>query len=331
MAVFLFLQVVSVYIGVRVTRSITSAVHELYEGTVRIREGDLEHRIRVDGEDQLAELSRSFNTMSENLARLLVAEKERQRLQAELEIAREVQAQLHPKPVEGIGSLRIASVCNAARMVSGDYYDYQSLDGSRFVMAIGDVAGKGISAALLMATLQSAMRSQLRQCMEAAAASDGAGHTVSTARLVSNLNQQLYASTSPEKYATFFFSVYDEATSTLAYTNAGHLSPVLIRGGQAIALDSNGMVVGAFPFSKYGESSIRLEPGDLLACFTDGITEPENAYGEMFGEPRLIELLKEHAHMDGEEIAAHVVAEVTRWTSTSELQDDMTILLAKKV
>ncbi|HEY3444172.1 MAG TPA: SpoIIE family protein phosphatase [Paludibaculum sp.] len=322
---FFSVEIASAWVGLSLSRTITSAVHDLYEATVRIRQGDLTHRIQVNGNDQLAELGTSFNIMSGNLERLLAGEKERQRMQAELEIAREVQAQLHPKLLPALGGLRVTSICNAARMVSGDYYDYQALGEQRLALCLGDVAGKGISAALLMATLQSAMRSQLRQCMETS------GHELSTARLVSNLNQQLYASTAPEKYATFFFSLYDDQTATLAYTNAGHLSPFLVRGGQAIPLESTGMVVGAFPFAKYGECSIQLESGDLLVCYTDGITEPENPYGEDYGEQRLIELLIQNADKDAAEIADLVVADVTRWTGASELQDDMTLLLARKL
>lgn len=334
--VFFLVEVSSIWIGVSLSRTITSAVNDLYEATVRIRSGDLSHRILVTGNDQLAELGTSFNIMAGNLERLLQAEKERQRLQAELEIAREVQAQLLPKPIREFGSLRIASVCNAARMVSGDYFDYQPLDGTHLAVALGDVAGKGISAALLMATLQSAMRSQLRQCVEATAAAMaglGAGYgpqQVSTARLVSNLNQQLYASTAPEKYATFFFSIYDEATGELLYTNAGHLPPLLVRNGEVRTLDTNGTVVGCFAAARYGESRLKLEPGDLLVLYTDGVTEPENVYGEMFGEPRLHALLREHAALDVEELSQLIADEVMRWTGSAELQDDLTLLLFRK-
>jgi phosphoserine phosphatase RsbU/P len=322
---FFSVEIVSAWVGISLSRTITSAVHDLYEATVRIRQGDLTHRIQVNGNDQLAELGTSFNIMSGNLERLLAGEKERQRMQAELEIAREVQAQLHPKLLPELGGLRVTSICNAARMVSGDYFDYQAIGETRLAVCLGDVAGKGISAALLMATLQSAMRSQLRQCMETK------DHELSTARLVSNLNQQLFASTAPEKYATFFFSLYDDESGTLTYTNAGHLSPFLVRSGKAIPLESNGMVVGAFPFAKYGERTIQLESGDLLVCYTDGITEPENPYGEDYGEDRLVELLIQNADKDAAEIAALVVADVTRWTGDSELQDDMTLLLARKL
>lgn len=336
---FVIVQVVSAFIGIGLSRSITRAVNNLYEGTQRIQQGDLNHRIEVTGKDQLAELGRSFNSMTENLERLLNSEKERQRLQAELEIAREVQSQLHPRQVPHVGSLRITSACNAARMVSGDYFDYQTLGEARLAIAIGDVAGKGISAALLMATLQSAMRAQLRHCLElaavhAAAGRHGDGHPgspVSTSSLVSNLNQQLYASTSPEKYATFFFSVYEEESGLLTYTNAGHLAPILVRDGSATLLDTNGMVVGAFPFARYGESQVRLEPGDLLIGYTDGITEPENEYGEMFGEDRLKDLVVKNASLDGEELVTLIADAVRKWTGSPELQDDMTLLIARKV
>lgn len=334
--VFFIVEISSIWIGVSLSRTITSAVNDLYEATVRIRGGDLSHRILVTGNDQLAELGTSFNIMAGNLERLLQAEKERQRLQAELEIAREVQSQLLPKPITSFGSLRLSCVCNAARMVSGDYFDYQPVSEGRLALALGDVAGKGISAALLMATLQSAMRSQLRQCVEeaeAASAGRGSGYdppAISTARLVSNLNQQLYESTAPEKYATFFFSAYDEAASELVYTNAGHLPPLLVRDGAVKPLDTNGMVVGCIAGARYGESRLRLEPGDLLVCYTDGVTEPENAYGEMFGEPRLCSLLAENAAMDVEELGRLIFEQVARWTESTELQDDFTLLLVRK-
>ncbi len=331
--IFVIVEILAAFVGVSLTRSIASSVLSLYEGTERVKEGDFSHRIAVRGHDQLAELSRSFNAMTTNLERLLKSEKERQRLQAELEIAREVQAQLHPKEIPALGSLRLASVCNAARMVSGDYFDYQRVDERHLALAIGDVAGKGISAALLMATLQSAMRSQIRYQTEMSRAlgRDNGQAEISTSDLVANLNQQLYASTSPEKYATFFFSVYDDASGDLTYTNAGHLSPYLIRKGEAIPLDSNGTVVGAFPHVRYDQSSIKMQSGDLLVCYTDGITEPENEYGEMFGEERLVEVLRMNSQREASEVAAAVVDAVQKWTSSSELQDDMTLVIARKL
>ena len=140
----------------------------------------------MTGKDQLAELSRSFNQMTENLERLLVVAKEKERLQSEIEIAREVQGQLYPRTVPKTKSLRLSAICQPARMVSGDYYDYECIRDTQVALAIGDVAGKGISAALLMATLQSSLRTQLQSWLEVAAAA-GAGTItppVSTSHLV---------------------------------------------------------------------------------------------------------------------------------------------------
>jgi sigma-B regulation protein RsbU (phosphoserine phosphatase) len=328
---FFVVELISLYIGVSITRTITGAFNSLYEGTERIRQGDFSHRIEVRGGDQMATVSDSFNRMTENLERLLVVAKEKERIQAELEIAREVQRQLYPKSVPSLSRLEIRAQCTPARMVSGDYYDYQSLRESSAALAIGDVAGKGISAALLMATLQAALRTHVRACLEQAAAGNGGeSHGLSTSRLVKQLNEQLFADTAPEKYATFYFGVYEDDAGTLTYTNAGHLPPLLIRRGSVTMLEVNGMVVGAFPFARYGESRIQLESGDLLVCYTDGVTEPENEYGELFGEQRLINVILRNAHRETDRILAAVVEAVQDWTRSPELQDDMTLLIARR-
>lgn len=329
---FLTAEIIALLVGVSITKTITGAVHQLYEGTLRVTKGDFTHRIPFHASDQLGELASSFNHMTENMQRLLVAEKERERLQAELEIAREVQRELFPKHLPHMECIRVTASCNPARLVSGDYYDYQQLHQNRLAIAIGDVAGKGISAALLMATLQSSFRAQLRGSLTMAA-SPGEIHAqiaVSTSNMVTQLNQQLHADTSPEKYATFYLGVFDEPTSTLTYTNAGHLPPILVRDSEATRLDVNGMVVGAFAFARYNESKIRLREGDLLVFFTDGITEPENEYGEMFSEDRLADLVLKNAHLDDSEIVTCILGAVRQWTGTDELQDDMTLLLVRR-
>jgi phosphoserine phosphatase RsbU/P len=332
-AVFVIVELVSVVIGVRLTRTITRAVHNLYQGTQRIRAGDFSHRIEAHGNDQLAELSGSFNRMTEDLERLVEVAKEKERLQSEIEIAREVQNQLFPRCLPASNTLELAAMCVPARLVSGDYYDYMNLEAPQLAFAIGDVAGKGISAALLMATVQSTMRAQLRAGRDFAPAAGNGGHRLplSAASLVSRLNQQLFAFTSPEKFATFYFALYDDVTGMLTYTNAGHLPPILVRNGDATRLDVTGTVIGAFSFSEYGESSLRLEPGDLLVGFTDGVTEPENEFGEMFGEDRLSELIVKHAARETGEIITAVMESVRQWTGSPELQDDMTLLLARRI
>jgi phosphoserine phosphatase RsbU/P len=318
---FGLVELIALVIGIRMTQTITGAVHSLYVGTGKVTSGDFSHRIQVRGRDQLATLSASFNSMTENLERLFVVEKEKERLQSELEIAKEVQNQLFPKDAPELKTMCLMGLCKPARMVSGDYYDYFCLDHDRVVIALGDVAGKGISAALLMAAIQSIMRAQLTQM-------DGV-HCLDTALAVSMLNKQIYASTSAAKYATFWFGVYDERTRELTYTNAGHLPPILIRDGRAELLEVTGTVVGMFPVVKYEQRKLTLQCGDMLVAYTDGIPEPENAYGEEFGEPRLTELLLRYQQLPVEEIIGKVMDSVVLWTSAPELPDDMTLLVAK--
>ncbi|HEY7392197.1 MAG TPA: SpoIIE family protein phosphatase [Bryobacteraceae bacterium] len=322
---FLLVELASLFFGVRLSRTITGAVHELYAGTQHVKEGDFSYRIPVRGNDQLAELGASFNTMTDNLGRLIAVAKENERLQSELAIAREVQAQLFPKAAPSLRGLKLAGVCQPARSVSGDYYDFLSISERAVAFAIGDVAGKGISAALLMAAIQSNMRTQL-------AATDGnRPNYFSAASLVGALNRQLYANTAPEKYATFYFALYDDVEHVVTYTNAGHLPPMLVRKQCVDQLEPTGTVVGAFPSARYEEQKIALEPGDILVAYTDGMVEPENVYGEMFGEERLRDLVLRHAGEDSDEMIARAMEAVVQWTGSTELQDDMTMLVARRV
>ncbi len=321
---FLLVEGVALVIGVSLSRSITSAVHNLYEGTERVMEGDFSHRIRLKGRDQLAALGDSFNRMTENVERLLRVAKEKERYEAELSIAREIQAQLYPRQVPASERLAVTALYKPARSVSGDYYDYRRIGPDKIAIAMGDVAGKGISAALLMATIQSAYRAEMQY-----AASNG--QLPETAEVVVHLNQHLHANTPPEKFATFFLGIFDESASVLTYTNAGHLQPILVRDGVAQRLEVDGMVIGAFPFARYGTSRIELLPGDLLMLFTDGISEPENEYGEMFGEDRLAEFCVRNVSRPDSELLAMIAEAVEKWTSSDELQDDMTLLMARRI
>jgi len=320
-SLFLIFEITALIIGVTLTRTITNTVHDIYEGTNRVMEGDFSHRIPLSGKDQLAQLGESFNRMTENLEQLLKVAKENERLNAELEIAREVQQQLYPKSVPASKLLALTAHYQPARMVSGDYFDFHRLTPESICFSMGDVAGKGISAALLMATVQSSFRSHI-QTLSGAMCVSG---------VVTELNKLLYSNTAPEKFSTFFLGIFDEPTSTLRYTNAGHLPPILIRKGEASLLSVDGMVVGAFPFATYGESFIVLEPEDLLLLYTDGISEPQNEYGEMFGEDRLIEVVARNAHLSDTGIINAVMDAVNQWTGSPELQDDMTMLIARRV
>ncbi len=317
----LIVLVLSGVIGVSLTRTITGAVHDLYEGTTRIARGDFAYRIPVKGNDQLAALGTSFNNMTTRLESLVAVAKEKERLQSEVEIASDVQSQLFPRSAPAMRTIELFGKCHPARMVSGDYYDYLCLPNGNLAVAIGDVAGKGISAALLMASIQSIMRTQL--------AAGGHNGVFSTSTLVAMLNRQLYASTAPEKYATFFFGMYDENSRILTYTNAGHLPPLLLHNGSATLLEVTGTVVGAFPSVRYGEESIRIDSGDILIAYTDGITEPENDYGEEFGTDRLAATALQHRSAGPCEIVDKLMDAVILWSTAPELPDDMTVVMAR--
>ena len=308
--------------SIKLSRTLTRSVHDLHAGTKKVETGDFSHRIPVRAKDQLSELASSFNAMTERVEQLIVEVKEKEKLEAELEVARLVQAQLFPKEVPVLASLELAGVCNPARVVSGDYYDFIPIASRGAAVIVGDISGKGISAALLMASVQASMHAQLAMDTDT---------EVSTATLVTRLNRQLYASTPAEKYATFYCAVYDDRNSRLSYTNAGHLAPILIRNGEALRLESNGTVVGIFPEYPFEQATIDLQSGDLLAVFTDGITESEDARDEQFGDERLIELLKNNSGKPLDDIIQLVMVTVGKWAHDPSARDDITVLLARKL
>jgi len=324
-------ELISLVIGISLTRTITSAVHGLYEGTERIGKGDFSWRIPVKGNDQLAELGKSFNQMTTQIENLVVIAKEKERLQSEVLIAGEVQKQLFPRSAPTMRTIEMVGTCKAARMVSGDYYDYVALPDGNLALAVGDVAGKGISAALLMASIQSIMRTQLAAGLSRAATAGGQPSVLhySTSKIVAQLNRQLYASTAPEKYATFFFGLYDDQSRVLTYTNAGHLQPLLLHKGVPTQLEVTGTVVGAFPMIEYEEQTVAMHAGDLLIAYTDGVTEPENAYGQEFGVERLTETALKYQSCEPTEVVARIMEAVTQWSSAPEQPDDMTLVIAR--
>src|SRR5437588_2150153 len=278
-AVFLLLiEAVALVTGIVLTRAITSAVDELYRATQFVQSGDLTHRVKIERRDQLGILGESFNQMTGSVSSLIEEQRQRQRLENEISIAREVQNQLFPQRVPSVPGVEIEAICKAARTVSGDYYDFIQLSPTRIAIAIADISGKGISAALLMASLQAALRSQLLA---------PGSESMSTAELVSRLNRHLVRNTADDRFATFFVAVYDSSTRLLRYTNAGHLPSFCICGDSAFYLDKGGMVLGVFEDYTYEEGSEAVPPDAILVGYSDGLVEPENVYGEEFGIQRL--------------------------------------------
>ena len=322
---FVVVEIISLIIGITISRRITRSVHDMYRGTLALQKGDLQHRIPVRRKDQLGLLAHSFNQMSASITRLLEEVSEKKRLEQELEIAREVQATLFPKQLPHPRGMTIFGGCEPARVVSGDYYDFIVEDEAHLDIVVGDISGKGISAALMMANLQAAMRNQLL-----AIKSDNPADTEkSLVGIMAELNQQIYGSSPSEKYATLFLSRYDAGARRLWYCNAGHLAPILLTDQGVQVLEPTGTVIGLLPGAGYQAKSIDLAPGALLAIFTDGITEAVNGADEEFGTERLVEALQQSRSRAPEEVYRFVIGRVREWQGTLPQHDDMTLIVAK--
>jgi phosphoserine phosphatase RsbU/P len=347
--VFALIEALALWMALRVSGAITNSVHELYGATQRVDRGDFVHRIAtpsIGQEDQLGELALSFNRMTGSLERLLVEQKEKERLQSELSIAQEVQANLFPHRARDLPTLELHGICRPARTVSGDYYDFlvfhhkdsNGKQGSESGVGIvlADISGKGISAALLMATLHSAVRayrftSEDLVDSESSLTPDSGKLFESPGRILSLLNRHLYRSTQSEKYATLFLAHYDAATAQLTYSNAGHLPPLVLgRDGKIRRLDCGGTVVGLMDGMHYDEGHIQMQPGDILVAYTDGVTEPENDFGD-FGEARLMEVVARYRDQPLHVISAQVMLALDTWIGDAEQPDDITLVLARQI
>jgi sigma-B regulation protein RsbU (phosphoserine phosphatase) len=317
-AVFLVLEVAALITGTVLTRTITRSVGDLYGATLHVARGDFTHRVRVTTRDQLGALGESFNNMTDSIAGLIDEQRQRQRLEHEIAIASEVQQELFPKVLPVLPGLGLAAICRPARVVSGDYYDFIRVDPTSVGIAVADISGKGIFAALLMASLQAALRSR--------ATLDGNGET---SKLVSQLNDYLFKNTSDDRYATFFYATYDSETRTLTYTNAGHLAPFLVSDGRVQHLEQGGTVIGLFECAAFTQVTLPISPGTLLVAFSDGATEAVNAYGEEFGVKRLEEEVLLHRDQDAGHLLQSVLNAVLRWAGTSEQSDDVTVVVAR--
>jgi serine phosphatase RsbU (regulator of sigma subunit) len=260
------------------------------------------------------ELSRELEAQR----RALVERQEAERRAAqELEIAKQVQARLFPQELPPLRTLEYGGLCIQARQVGGDYFDFLSLGRDRLGLVIGDIAGKGIAGALLMANLQANLRSQCAIAMDR------------PERFLRSVNQLFCRNTADSAYATLFFAEYDDQTGRLRYANCGHLCALLLRrDGTLERLDSTCTVLGLFEEWDCCIEERRLLPGDTLALYTDGVTEAFNGTGEEFGERRLIDALRLHGRQPSQAMAASIVDEVQQF-SPGEQYDDITLIVAK--
>lgn len=249
---------------------------------------------------------------------------QREKLNREVEIAREVQERLFPQCFPEISGLDFCGACRPALGVGGDYYDFLQLPNGHLGIAIGDVSGKGISAALLMASLQASLRGQAMQS------------TNDLASLMCNVNKLVYDASAENRYATFFYAQYEPESRTLAYVNAGHNPPMIFRksdedGLKVIRLETGGPVVGLLPMFPYSQDSITLESGDLLVGFTDGISEAMNPQEEEWGEERMMETIKSFYGTTSNDMLYHLVEHADKFATGAKQHDDMTLVVVRVI
>lgn len=325
---FLVIEASALVMGLTLARSITGSVHELFQGTERVRAGDFSHRIRVATADQLGQLADSFNQMTGSIETLLREAEEKKRLEEELRIARQIQMSLLPRGKVAVPGLSLTALCVPAREVGGDYYDLLPLDDNRLGVLVADVSGKGTSAALYMAELKGLILSLSRTCR-------------SPRELLLTANEIIADNLDSRSFITMTYAVIDVAARTMTYARAGH-TPIIHRRASASGavpvistLAPDGLVLGlriddgTMFRNLLTEATLPLELDDVLVFFTDGISEAMNPDSDLFGEARLASLVAEHGHLPVEELRERILREIDEFVAGAPQNDDMTMILLK--
>ena len=326
-ALFFVIEIAALAMGLGLARTITGAVHDLFEGTERIRQGNFSHRIPIRRPDQLGELAGSFNSMTASVEDLLRQKAEKERLEQELKIARDIQMSLLPQGPVRIPGLALTGYCEPAREVGGDYYDFFEIDDRRLGVLIADVSGKGTSAALYMAELKGLMLSLSQR------------HRSPRALLI-DANRILVRQLDRRSFITMTYAVIDLEARTLTHARAGHCPllhlPCGSNGtGQVRTLTPDGLVLGlqidnGERFNQLLEEvTTPLAAGDLFVLYTDGVTDATNDTGEWFGEQRLAALIQAHGALPFEALRERMRHEVDAFAGAQAQHDDMTWVLIR--
>ncbi len=322
--IFLVMYAVALLVGLVLARSITKGIHELSEGTERLRQGDFSHPIRVYSRDQLGDLAESFNVMADSVQDLLREQADKERLEEELRIARKIQMSLLPQGTVTLPGLRVAALCLPAAEVGGDYYDLLPLSDTRMGVLVADVSGKGTSAALYMAELKGLVLS-LSRIYE------------SPARLLGEANRILAANMDPRSFITMTYAVVDTARRTMTYARAGHNPLIHLSKGVTTVLTPAGLGLGMDRGERFEEileeAEVRLESGDVFLFFTDGLSEAMNAREELFGERRLRDVLEHVIDTESDEVELkdRILDEIRQFVGDAAQHDDMTMVILKVV
>ncbi len=309
--------------GLRVATGITSAVKSLHLGTKRIAEGDLDTKTLIPNEDELGDLAAAFNEMSSAVKKGREEAVARENLERELRVAREIQERLLPHSMPYIPGFEISGKSLPSQQVSGDYFDFLEMESGLVGIAIADVSGKGIPAALLMANLQASLHGQAIETGEAS-------------KVVGKINDLLARSTDAYMFATFFYGILDRVQSTFTYANAGHNPPFLFHpDGSYERLNPGGPLIGFMARQDYEQRTLSILPGDVLVLFTDGITEavrPGAPTQELkyFGEERLVDVVRDVLSGNIGEIQAAILGAVSSHMSGATPSDDITLVVIKR-
>jgi serine phosphatase RsbU (regulator of sigma subunit) len=322
--IFLIMYAVALLLGLFLARSITRGIHELSQGTERLRQGDFSHPIRVFSADQLGDLAESFNVMADSVRNLLREQADKERLEEELRIARKIQMSLLPQGTVTLPGLRIAALCLPAAEVGGDYYDLLPLSPTRMGVLVADVSGKGTSAALYMAELKGLVLS-LSRIYD------------SPARLLGEANRILAANMDPRSFITMTYAVVDTERRTMTYARAGHNPLIHLSGGVTRVLTPAGLGLGMDRGDRFEEileeAVVPLEAGDVFLFFTDGLSEAMNGSSELFGERRLRDVLERVIATESDEVELkdRILDEIRRFVGDAAQHDDMTMVILKVV
>ena len=315
---FVLVQTVMLVLVARTGRTIAQSVGDLRVGTEHLRRGDLHYRIPIHGVDELATLGEAFNGMAEGLEEAQRIALENERLESELELARQIQLQLLPAEPPVLRGFQVAGFSSPARQVGGDYFDFLRLAGDQLFFVLADVSGKGAAAAILMSGVRAALHSMPLERDELPA-------------IASRLNEFVHRSTRISEFVTLFMGILDRATGEVRYVNAGQDPPYLIHAdGSFERLIGGGLVLGAFPHAGYEQASLSLEPGDLFVLYTDGLTEAFDAAGGMFGTERLEGVLPRLTDCTSQEAIGRILDALRRFTGETEAADDITLVAIRK-
>jgi serine phosphatase RsbU (regulator of sigma subunit) len=294
---------------------LTRNLSRLSEGVHRIAQGDYRARVDVSSRDEIGRLAIAFNQMAADVERHRHAAVEQERLRRELELGRQIQHDMLPQVPLRLGLTEIRGVSVPATEVGGDFFNYFVTPSGTIALIVGDVSGKGVGAALLMANIQASLRTRFALGQDLAS-------------LARELDTDIGASTPAAVYATLFVGLLDSDSRTLRYVNAGHNPQFVLRhSGDLERMDATGMPIGLLPGNGYIERRIGLSAGDMLFFYTDGCVEAENATGEMFGSARLESLLVRHQRQTGDETLARVEQAILQFRSGREPFDDATMMV----